>query len=135
LAKLAKDEVVVFPVHPRTKKYIAKYGFNHTPHFLCVDPVGYLDMVALVKNARMVLTDSGGLQKEAYWLKVPCVTLRDETEWVETVESGWNVLTGSSFVKVVNAVRGFTIPRKHPDFYGKGNAARKCVELISKIVK
>jgi UDP-N-acetylglucosamine 2-epimerase len=95
-----------------------------------IDPVGYLDMVALVGSARSVLTDSGGLQKEAYWLGVPCVTLRNETEWVETVETGWNVLVGSDAEKIVGAVNSFYPPDSRPALYGDGAAANKCVELI-----
>jgi hypothetical protein len=75
-----------------------------------MDPVGYLDMLTLEADAKMILTDSGGVQKEASWVGVPCVTMRDETEWVETVETGWNVLAGSQCEDIVNAVRSFQFP-------------------------
>src|SRR5207247_2362513 len=88
------DEPVIFPVHPRTQKAITETGFTVKSHVRLIDPVGYMDMMALARAARMVLTDSGGLQKEAYWLAVPCVTMRAETEWVETVQAGWNRLLG-----------------------------------------
>jgi UDP-N-acetylglucosamine 2-epimerase len=124
------DEPIIFPVHPRTRKMISEMGFRPRPHLHLIDPVGYLDMVALVGSARSVLTDSGGLQKEAYWLGVPCVTLRNETEWVETVETGWNVLVGSDAEKIVGAVNSFYPPDSRPALYGDGAAANKCVELI-----
>ena len=95
-----------------------------------IDPVGYLEMVALVGAARLVLTDSGGLQKEAYWLGAPCITMRHETEWIETVEAGWNFLTGPDPEKIGRAVRSFVPPKCHPPLYGDGAAAEKCVELI-----
>jgi UDP-GlcNAc3NAcA epimerase len=124
------DEPVVFPVHPRTRKNITQLGFQLKPHVRLIDPVGYLDMVALLGSARMVLTDSGGLQKEAYWLGVPCVTLRNETEWVETVEAGWNILVGSDSNKIFNAVHSFTPPDSRPTLYGDGAAAIQCVDLL-----
>jgi UDP-N-acetylglucosamine 2-epimerase len=77
-----------------------------------------------------VLTDSGGLQKEAYWLGVPCLTLRDETEWVETVDAGWNILVGSDSDKIVRTVRSFAPQDLHPTLYGDGCASAKCVELL-----
>jgi UDP-GlcNAc3NAcA epimerase len=126
----ALDETVLFPVHPRSRKVIKEMGFCPAPHVRLIDPVGYLDMVALVGSARMVLTDSGGLQKEAYWLGVPCLTLRNETEWVETVESGWNVLLGSQTEKIIDAVRTFSPPDRHPALYGDGAAADKCVDFL-----
>ena len=126
----ALDEPVVFPVHPRTRKIITEMGFQPKPHVRLIDPVGYLDMVALLGSARLILTDSGGLQKEAYWLGVPCLTLRNETEWVETIEVGWNVLVGSDWNKIVDAVNSFSPPDSHPALYGDGAAAVKCVDLL-----
>ena len=87
-------------------------------------------MVALTKSARLVLTDSGGLQKEAYWLGVPCITLREETEWVETVDAGWNVLVGADMSRIVEAVRTFTPPAERPELYGAGSIAARCVSLL-----
>ncbi|PYX63438.1 MAG: UDP-N-acetylglucosamine 2-epimerase (non-hydrolyzing) [Acidobacteria bacterium] len=124
------DEPVIFPVHPRVRKIIRETGFRPEPHVCLIDPVGYLDMVALVGSARLVLTDSGGLQKESYWLGVPCLTLRTETEWVETVEAGWNVLVGSQSEEIVKAVNSFLPPDSRPALYGDGAAADKCVNLI-----
>jgi UDP-GlcNAc3NAcA epimerase len=124
------DERVVFPVHPRTRKAIADAQCRIEPNVHLVDPVGYLDMVALTDSARLVLTDSGGLQKEAYWLGVPCVTLREETEWVETVEAGWNTLAGSDSATILDAVRSCVRPSEHPPLYGIGCAAKACVDLI-----
>lgn len=124
------DEPVVFPVHPRTRKIITEMGFQPKPHVRLIDPAGYLDMVALLGSARLILTDSGGLQKEAYWLGVPCLTLRNETEWVETVDAGWNILVGSDRNKIVAAVNSFSPPDLHPGLYGDGAAAIKCVDLL-----
>lgn len=124
------DEPVVFPVHPRARKIITEMGFRPEPHVRLTDPLGYLDMVTLLGAARLVLTDSGGLQKEAYWLGVPCLTLRSETEWVETVEAGWNVLVGSDSNKIVSAVYSFSPPDSRPVLYGDGAAAVKCVDLL-----
>ena len=95
-----------------------------------VEPVGYLDMVKLEMSARMVLTDSGGVQKEAYWLGVPCVTLRDETEWVETVLAGWNALAGADTRRIVELVRTFAPPSARPALYGEEGAAGRCVRLM-----
>ena len=124
------DEQVVFPVHPRSRKMMVEMGFQPKSHVRLIDPVGYLDMVELIGGARLVLTDSGGLQKEAYWLGIPCLTLRNETEWVETVEVGWNVLVGSDPDKIVDAVGSFSPPDSHPALYGDGAAADKCVDLF-----
>ena len=116
----ALHETVVFPVHPRTRKLLLKIGYAPPSNVMLIDPVGYFDIIALEKSARMLLTDSGGMQKEAYWLKVPCVTLRDETEWVETVEAGWNTLAGADRARIVETVSTFKIPSNHPQFYSYG---------------
>jgi UDP-GlcNAc3NAcA epimerase len=126
----ALDEPVLFPVHPRTVQAIAAARLELRPHIQPIDPLGYVDMVTLTRSARLVLTDSGGLQKEAYWLGVPCVTMRDETEWVETVQTGWNTLTGSDRDQIVEAVRTSDVPSARPEIYGDGTAAARCVSLL-----
>jgi UDP-N-acetylglucosamine 2-epimerase len=127
----ALDERVVFPVHPRARKALSNGNHGVSPLVKLIDPVGYLEMVSLTRSARRVVTDSGGLQKEAYWLGVPCVTLRDETEWVETVEVGWNILAGSNRDRIVEAVRSFEPPANRPSLYGDGDVAARCAELLS----
>ena len=124
------DEVVLFPVHPRTRKAIGALGCKVASNVRLIEPLGYLDMVATTGAARLVLTDSGGLQKEAYWLGVPCLTLREETEWVETVDAGWNTLVGADAHKILEAVQTFAPPSARPSLYGDGAAAAKCVELL-----
>lgn len=99
------DEPVVFPLHPRTRQALAGTAWQPGPHVRIVEPQGYLDMVRLEAGARVVLTDSGGVQKEAFWLGVPCVTLRDETEWAETLVDGRNVLAGSDPARIVALAR------------------------------
>jgi UDP-GlcNAc3NAcA epimerase len=124
------DEPVVVPIHPRSRKVIAEARCRIESHVRLIDPVAYLDMVVLVGGARMVLTDSGGLQKEAYWLGVPCLTMRDETEWVETVKAGWNTIVGCDSAKIIEGVRSFVPSGSHPELYGDGFAAQKCVGLL-----
>jgi UDP-N-acetylglucosamine 2-epimerase len=133
LSEIGREEAVVLPLHPRTKKIL----IDHVPSLLppnpslrIIDPVGYFDIIALEKSARMILTDSGGMQKEAYWLKVPCITLRDETEWVETVEYGWNILTGADTHKIMDSVKKFWPPADHPPLYGDGQAAAHCLKAL-----
>ena len=128
-ALAALDEPVVFPVHPRTRRILAEAGAPPA-HVRLIDPLSYLDMLTLVGSARLVLTDSGGLQKEAYWLGVPCLTLRDETEWVETVKAGWNTLVGTEPARIVEAARSVTPPAARPPLYGDGRAAARCVDLL-----
>jgi UDP-N-acetylglucosamine 2-epimerase len=124
-------ERVVFPIHPRTRKVIESRGLRPPANVELIDPLGYEQMVALAGSARMILTDSGGLQKEAYWLGVPCVTLRDETEWQETVDSGWNALAGADSDRIVSAVRRFVLPATRKPLYGEGGVAARCVALLS----
>ena len=124
------NETVIFPAHPRTRKFLRAMGYQPPENVKIIDPVGYFDIIALEKSARLLLTDSGGMQKEAYWMKVPCITLRDETEWVETVKSGWNILTGPDRNRIIDAVRDFKAPSIHPPLYGDGRAAIQCVRAL-----
>ena len=126
----ALNEPVVFPAHPRTRKFLQETGYQPPENVKLIDPVGYFDVIALEKSARLLLTGSGGMQKEAYWLKVPCITLRDETEWIETVELGWNILTGADHDRIAAAVRTFKTPADHLPLYGDGKAAAHCLKAL-----
>ncbi|WP_044232062.1 non-hydrolyzing UDP-N-acetylglucosamine 2-epimerase [Chloroflexus sp. Y-396-1] len=103
-----------------------------TGYVKLIEPVGYLDMVTLMRNARVILTDSGGVQKEAYWLGIPCVTLRDETEWIETVTFGWNVLVGTEPERIVAAANRPLPTTPRPTLYGDGFAAERCVAALER---
>jgi UDP-N-acetylglucosamine 2-epimerase len=125
----------VFPVHPRTRARLEEAGLweaaNAVPGVALVPPVGYLPFTGLLANARVVVTDSGGVQKEAFFHGVPCVTLRDTTEWVETVEHGFNVLTGMDAARVREALRDPRVPEGRPDLYGDGDAAGRIAALVA----
>ena len=126
------DEHIVFPAHPRTVKYLKEYGLYEKlqNHVKLINPLGYLDFLKLMSHAKKILTDSGGVQKEAYILKVPCITLRDNTEWVETVEDGWNVCVGVDKKKIIEMVQEFEPRGEKKDVFGKGDASKKIGELI-----
>ena len=117
----------IFPVHPRTRAKLQAGGrwdaLQDVPGLILAPPVGYLDFTSLLMGAEAVVTDSGGVQKEAYFHGVPCVTLRDTTEWVETVEGGFNTLTGMDPAKVQAALAGLSMPAERPPYYGDGHAA------------
>jgi UDP-GlcNAc3NAcA epimerase len=113
-------EPIVFPAHPRTAAIVSGLA----PHVQVVPPLGYLDFGALASQARVIVTDSGGLQKEAYWYGVPCVTLRPSTEWVDTVAVGANVLVDDDPAAIERAVKEATMPAERPQLYGDGHAAR-----------
>lgn len=122
---------VIFPIHPRTRTRLHGYDIPWGKHIEFIEPVGYLDMLALEQAAYRILTDSGGVQKEAFLLGVPCVTLREETEWPETVEAGWNVLVGSRWQAIIEAVN---LPKPQPpqrNPFGKGNAAIRIAQSLS----
>lgn len=121
----------LLPIHPRTRKAIERHGLTIPGRTIICEPFGYLEMVQAIRDARMVVTDSGGLQKEAYWLGIPCITLRQETEWTETVEAGWNRLTGCSTDAILEAIASTSPPAAHPDLYGgDGHAAERCLAAI-----
>lgn len=119
-------ERIILPLHPRTQKYVQEYGIHLGENIQVIEPVGYLDMVRLEAAASKIVTDSGGVQKEAFFLGKPCITLRDETEWVETIENGWNVLVGAKKEEIIDALTNFQPTSQRKDYFGKGNA----VELI-----
>jgi UDP-GlcNAc3NAcA epimerase len=124
-------ETIVFPVHPRTRKSLEKIDVDIKDHVKLIEPVDYLDMLLLEENARLIATDSGGVQREAYFLEIPCLTLRDETEWVETVNSGWNKLVGTQPEGILKAWMNFRIPVEHPPLFGDGNAGKHIANIIT----
>ena len=130
------DCPVILPLHPRTKGYLAQYNLNaviaSNPSLRLIDPVDYLDMVMLEKNAAIILTDSGGVQKEAYFYRTPCITLRDETEWTETVDAGWNQLSGYRTERILECLAN-TPTKSEIDDYGDGHAAEKIIQAIDGI--
>ena len=132
LQSIAKDLVVVLPLHPRTKAKISQYNlesFLKGLHLL--DPLPYLEMQRLQMSAKVMLTDSGGMQKEAYFHRVPCITLRDETEWVETVETGWNTIAGTQTANILEAFHKIRNTRMTiKNFYGDGKASNKILENL-----
>ncbi len=121
---------VILPLHPRTKKQLNLFGINIETPIQVVEPVGYLDMIMLEKNARAIATDSGGVQKEAYFYQVPCVTLREETEWVELVEQGVNLLVGYDENAIAKSITTSFSHRWMEGMYGDGEAAYKIVNEI-----
>jgi UDP-GlcNAc3NAcA epimerase len=138
LATIANEVPVVVPLHPRTRSRLQQAGIVPSARQLkFLPPVGYLDMLALLQHARLVVTDSGGVQKEAFFFRVPCVTLRSETEWIELVQSGWNRLVAPESAEVVvdgirNALNSAAPARSESDdvLYGGGKAARKIMQVL-----
>jgi UDP-GlcNAc3NAcA epimerase len=129
------DCPVIFPLHPRTKVYIDNYNLRATiatnKALRVIEPVGYPDMILLEKNAKTIFTDSGGIQKEAYFHRTPCITLRDETEWIETVEAGWNRIAGFNTEKIIECLAE-NPGRTEIKEYGDGHAAEKIINAIVK---
>jgi UDP-GlcNAc3NAcA epimerase len=138
LNEIGRKIPVVLPLHPRTKKMI--HTFRLLPRgrsIKLIDPVSYFDMLSLERQAKVILTDSGGVQKEAYWFGVPCLTLREETEWVETVRSGWNVLVGTAMRRIVKEVN--SLPKRKPTprskgLFGGGRASWRMVQTLAELL-
>lgn len=132
---VARQVPVVFPMHPRTRNAVAAAGI--TVDFPAIDPVGYFDMLELLKRCRIVLTDSGGLQKEAFFFAKPCVTLRDETEWVELSACGANKLAGATTEQIVETFREMinAQPDCRPDLYGDGHAGQRIVDALARLCR
>lgn len=126
----ASGAQVVLPIHPRTRKRIAEFGITLPANIRVIDPVGYLDMQLLANHARLIATDSGGLQKEAYFHQVPCVTLRDETEWVELVALGVNRLVGTNAEAIADAIAQHLFKDVDTTVYGDGKAAERIAATL-----
>ncbi|MGO8989798.1 MAG: non-hydrolyzing UDP-N-acetylglucosamine 2-epimerase [bacterium] len=135
LNEIGKKTPVILPLHPRTKKVTKAYHlFSEFKNIKFIDPLSYFDMLKLEKNAKAILTDSGGVQKEACWFSVPCFTLREETEWVETIKSGWNVLVGTSAERIVEGIsqmegRGRYL--RGNKIFGDWKASQKIVQILA----
>ena len=124
---------IILPLHPRTKKFISEYNLHVGDNIKIIDPVGYLEMLALQENSAKIVTDSGGVQKEAYFLNKPCITMRDETEWVETVNNGWNVIVGTDGDKILKSIVYFKPKMKQQNIFGNGKAGNKILDIINTI--
>jgi len=122
---------VVFPVHPRTRAVLKSTALKVPGNVTLIDPIGYLEILVLEENAEAIVTDSGGVQKEAYFAGRPCITLRETTEWTETVDAGWNVLVGTDSAAIARAMRGFRPEGPRPELFGDGHAAERVVEALS----
>jgi UDP-GlcNAc3NAcA epimerase len=125
------DEMVVFPVHPRTRARMQDEGLTLGGHVRLIEPLSYLELASLASQARVIVTDSGGLQKEAYWYGVPCVTVRPSTEWVDTVAVGANVLVDDDPSALAEAVASATMPRNRPVLYGDGHASERIAQVLA----
>lgn len=132
LARVAQTLPVVLPLHPRTRNILQASRIDIPANLIVLEPVSFLDMLALEQGAALILTDSGGVQKEAYFYHVPCVILRDETEWTELVEAGWNRLAGTDPAVITAAAEAAlqSKPHTHPPFYGTGDAGRRILNLL-----
>jgi len=139
LDEIGKDTFVILPLHPRTNKMMKIYHlFSLSRRIKLIEPVSYLNMLKLEKNAKAILTDSGGVQKEAYWFRVPCFTLRDETEWVETVKKGWNILVGTEKERILSEVRKLSFKRDRSlvtEEGEEGRASEKIVKILTGLQK
>ncbi len=120
---------IVFPIHPRTQKIISKYNIKAAKNIILIEPVGYLDFICLEKNSLKIITDSGGIQKEAYILGKPCITIRPETEWVETVRDGWNILLNTDSEDFIEMINNFEPVTEQTEIFGD-NVVDKMVRLI-----
>ena len=121
---------VILPAHPRTRQAMEKMSYQPSGSLRIIDPIGYLDMLMLEQHATRIFTDSGGVQKEAYFASVPCITLREDTEWTETLEAGWNILVGADPARILDAARNFHPPAAQPPLYGDGQASEQIATIL-----
>ena len=133
LNEIAKDKQIILPLHPRTKKILQNLKLN-IENLTIIEPVGYLEMVWLIDNCDLIMTDSGGLQKEAYFFKKSCITLRDETEWVELIENRFNVLVGADKESILNQYYNYNFNTSfNMDLYGNGLASKKIIRALEEL--
>ncbi|MDY6931341.1 MAG: UDP-N-acetylglucosamine 2-epimerase, partial [Halobacteriota archaeon] len=130
------EENIILPLHPRTEKKLKEYDLYKklVENVKLIKPLGYIDFMKLMIHSKKILTDSGGVQKEAYMLKVPCITLRENTEWIDTVGDGWNILVGSNRARILKMIKEFNPEGKQKNVFGDGDASKRIVEIISKII-
>jgi UDP-GlcNAc3NAcA epimerase len=129
------EKQVLLPLHPRTKKYLLDYGLIFSDNVKVIEPVGYLDMICLEMYANKIVTDSGGVQKEAFFMKKPCITIRDETEWIETVYNGWNKIVGTDKNAIIDSIMNFVPQKEQEDIFGDGTAAKQILNIINSEIK
>lgn len=121
---------IILPLHPRTIKMLEKFNLEFGSNVMVTEPVSFFEMLYLENNCNMIVTDSGGVQKEAYFFKKPCITMRDQTEWVETVEAGWNKIVGADKVKILKAIENASKRNTYPDLYGSGQSAQQMLDIL-----
>jgi len=124
---------IILPLHPRTRKMMNEWNLSVENNIKLIEPVGYFDMLVLEENANCILTDSGGVQKEAYLLGIRCITLREETEWVETVEAGWNQLVGVDSQAIQDTFANWFPKTNRVKFYGDGDASLKIAQILKQL--
>jgi UDP-GlcNAc3NAcA epimerase len=129
------NTAAIYPIHPRTRKQLDLFNLKFEPHIKVIDPIGYLDIISLQTKCKFIVTDSGGMQKEAYFSKKPCVTLREQTEWVETVEGGYNILAGNNYENIINSINKVSQIDSFSFLYGNGNSGCKIISLIQDFFK
>lgn len=126
------EQNAIFPIHPRTLKILKKYRIKLSSKINMIEPISYLEMLVILDYCKFVITDSGGMQKEAYYSDKPCLTIRNETEWVETLKYGWNYLAGSDKKMIIETASKIQIPKKKVNYYGKGNTSDKILSHLLK---
>jgi UDP-GlcNAc3NAcA epimerase len=121
---------IILPLHPRTRKKLLESNIELGDNIQSIEPIGYLEMLALELRAEAIVTDSGGVQKEAYFLRKPCITLRAETEWIETLDNGWNILVGADKEKIINTCKSKLTPNNQNNFFGTGDTGSKVLKRL-----
>ncbi len=128
------EKTIIFPIHPRTMKTIIQHNYfeklQKNPFLKIIEPVGYFDSIVLINNAIKTITDSGGVIKESYFLKTPCIIIDDTTEWVETVEDGWSNIAGANKDRIFEEIRKNKIPTIHRNVYGNGQSGKKVIDIL-----